>query len=81
LGCIECGGAGGFVSRSAIQRQLAMGTLAIVAVACLTIPRDLLLLIPAGPEPTGAAAAMLELLQQHRAQLRRFEPRCSPARR
>ncbi|MGA9719956.1 MAG: LysR substrate-binding domain-containing protein [Acidobacteriaceae bacterium] len=71
LGCIESGVGVGFVSRSAIQRQLAMGTLSIVQVKGLSIPRDLLLLLPAGPEPTGAAAAMLELLRQHRSQLRR----------
>jgi DNA-binding transcriptional LysR family regulator len=76
LGCIESGVGVGFVSRSAIQRQLTMGTLAIVPVAGLAIPRNLLLLTPSGPEPTGAAAAMLELLQQHRAQMRR-----APARR
>ena len=71
LGCIESGVGVGFVSRSAIQRQLAIGTLSIVQVKGLSIPRDLLLLLPAGPEPTGAAAAMLELLRQHRSQLRR----------
>ena len=71
LGCIESGVGVGFVSRSAVRRQLVMGTLAIVPVTGLTIPRNLLLLTPAGPEPTGAAAAMLELLQQHRTQLRR----------
>jgi LysR family transcriptional regulator, transcriptional activator of the cysJI operon len=66
LGCIESGVGLGFVSRSAVLRQLAAGTLAIVPVTGLTIARDLLLLTPAGPEPTGAAAAMLELLRQHR---------------
>jgi DNA-binding transcriptional LysR family regulator len=76
LGCIESGVGVGFVSRSAIQRQLAMGTLAIVPVAGLTIPRNLLLLTPTGPEPTGAAAAMVELLRKHRTQMRR-----APARR
>jgi DNA-binding transcriptional LysR family regulator len=81
LGCIESGVGVGFVSRSAIHRQLAAGTLVIVPVAGLTIPRNLLLLTPAGPEPTGAAAAMLELLQQHRAQLRRAQSRRTPARR
>jgi DNA-binding transcriptional LysR family regulator len=81
LGCIESGVGVGFVSRSAIQRQLAMGTLVIVPVAGLTIPRNLLLLTPAGPDPAGAAAAMVELLRQHRAQLRRSEQRRAPARR
>ncbi|HEY3989469.1 MAG TPA: LysR substrate-binding domain-containing protein [Acidobacteriaceae bacterium] len=76
LGCIESGVGVGFVSRSAVHRQLAMGTLAIVPVAGLSIPRNLLLLTPAGPDLTGAAAAMLELLRQHRMQLRR-----TPARR
>jgi DNA-binding transcriptional LysR family regulator len=71
LGCIESGIGVGFVSRSAIHRQLVMGTLAVVPVAGLTIPRNLLLLTPTGPEPTGAAAAMVELLRKHRAQLRR----------
>jgi LysR family transcriptional regulator, transcriptional activator of the cysJI operon len=66
LGCIESDVGVGFVSRSAIQRQLAMRTLAVVPVTGLTIPRDLLLLTPAGPEPAGPAAAMLELLRQHR---------------
>jgi hypothetical protein len=47
-----------------------MGTLAVVPITRLRIVRDLLLLTPAGPEPTGAAAAMLELLRQHSAQLR-----------
>lgn len=75
LGCIESGVGVGFVSRTAIHRQLAMNTLVIVPVAGLTIPRDLLLLTPAGPEPTGAAAAMLELLRQHRSQLRRAPSR------
>jgi DNA-binding transcriptional LysR family regulator len=75
LGCIESGVGVGFVSRSAVQRQLAIGTLAIVQVKGLSIPRDLLLLLPAGPEPTGAAAAMLELLRQHRSQLRRAPTR------
>lgn len=76
LGCIESGVGVGFVSRTAIHRQLSLGTLVIVPVAGLAIPRDLLLLMPAGPEPTGAAAAMLELLRQHRMQMRR-----GPARR
>jgi DNA-binding transcriptional LysR family regulator len=76
LGCIESGVGIGFVSRSAIQRQLALGTLAIVPVLGLTIPRNLLLLTPTGPEPTGATAAMVELLRKHRAQTRR-----APARR
>lgn len=76
LGCIESDVGVGFVSRSAVQRQLAMGTLSIVQVKGLSIPRDLLLLLPAGPEPTGPAAAMLDLLRQHRLTLRR-----SPARR
>jgi DNA-binding transcriptional LysR family regulator len=76
LGCIESGVGVGFVSRTAIHRQLSLGTLVIVAVAGLAIPRDLLLLLPTGPEPTGAAAAMLELLRQHRMRLRR-----APARR
>lgn len=75
LGCIESGVGVGFVSRSAIHRQVAMNTLVIVPVAGLTIPRNLLLLTPAGPEPTGAAAAMLELLRQHRMQLRRAPSR------
>ncbi len=75
LGCIESGVGVGFVSRSAVQRQLAIGTLSIVQVKGLSIPRDLLLLLPAGPEPTGAAAAMLELLRQHRSQLRRAPTR------
>jgi LysR family transcriptional regulator, transcriptional activator of the cysJI operon len=76
LGCIESGVGVGFVSRTAIHRQLSLGTLVIVSVASIAIPRDLLLLMPAGPEPTGAAAAMLELLRQHRMQMRR-----APARR
>lgn len=76
LGCIESGAGVGFVSRSAVHRQLAANSLAIIAVNGLSIYRDLLLLTPAGPEPTGAASAMLDLLRQHRAQLRR-----SPARR
>jgi DNA-binding transcriptional LysR family regulator len=75
LGCIEAGVGVGFVSRSAIHRQLAVNTLVVVPVAGLTIPRNLLLLTPAGPEPTGAAAAMLELLRQHRTQLRRAPSR------
>ncbi|MDQ1694406.1 MAG: LysR family transcriptional regulator, transcriptional activator of the cysJI operon [Acidobacteriaceae bacterium] len=70
LGCIESGVGVGFVSRSAVHRQLVMGTLAVVPITRLRIVRDLLLLTPAGPEPTGAAAAMLELLRQHSAQLR-----------
>jgi LysR family transcriptional regulator, transcriptional activator of the cysJI operon len=86
LGCIESGVGVGFVSRSAIQRQLAMGTLSIVPVAGLAIPRNLLLLTAAGPEPTGAAAAMVELLRKHsarlpRSRLRQSEPRQAPARR
>jgi DNA-binding transcriptional LysR family regulator len=76
LGCIESGVGVGFVSRTAIHRQLSLGTLVIVPVAGLAIPRDLLLLMPAGPEPAGAVAAMLELLRQHRMQIRR-----APARR
>lgn len=71
LGCIESGAGLGFVSRSAVRRQIAANTLAIVEVKGLAIHRDLLLLTPAGPEPTGPAAAMLDLLRQHRAQLRR----------
>ena len=71
LGCIESGVGIGFVSRSAIHRQLALGTLCVVPVTGVTIPRDLLLLTPAGPEPAGPAAAMLELLRQHSSHLRR----------
>lgn len=68
LGCVESGVGIGFVSRSAIHRQLALGTLAVVAVTGLTVLRDLLLLLPAGADPGGAAGAMLELLRQHRAE-------------
>lgn len=75
LGCIESGAGVGFVSRSAVHRQLAAGSLAIIEVRGLSIHRDLLLLTPAGPEPTGPAAAMLELLRQHRPQLRRVPAR------
>src|SRR5690348_3434590 len=59
LGCIESGAGIGFVSRNAVHRQLAAGSLAMVYVKGLSIHRDLLLLTPAGPEPTGPAAAML----------------------
>jgi DNA-binding transcriptional LysR family regulator len=69
LGSIESGVGVGFASRSALHRQLALGRLAVVPVKGLTIPRELLLLTPAGPEPTGAAAAMLDLLRQHRSEL------------
>ena len=75
LGCIEAGAGIGFVSRSAVHRQLAAGSLAMVDVKGLSIHRDLLLLIPAGPEPSGPAAAMLELLRQHRPQIRRVPAR------
>jgi len=71
LGCIESGAGVGFVSRNAVHRQIAANTLAIVNVKGLTIHRELSLLTPAGPEPTGPAAAMLDLLRQHHAQLRR----------
>jgi LysR family transcriptional regulator, transcriptional activator of the cysJI operon len=75
LGCVESGVGIGFVSRSAIQRQLAMGTLAVVPVTGLAIPRNLLLLTPTGPEPTGAAAAMVDLLRKHRTHMRRAPTR------
>lgn len=75
LGCIESGVAIGFVSRNAVHRQLVMGTLTIVPVTGLTISRNLLLLTPAGPEPSGVAAAMLELLRQHRMQSHRTPKR------
>ncbi len=68
LGSIESGVGVGFVSRSAIHRQLALGTLAVVTMKGLAIPRDLLLLTPPGPEAAGPTAAMLELLRQHRNQ-------------
>ena len=75
LGSIESGVGVGFVSRSAIHRQLALGTLGVVAVSGVTIPRDLLLLTPPGPEPAGPAAAMLELLRQHRGPVQRAATR------
>lgn len=71
LGCIESGVGVGFVSRSAVRRQLALGTLVIAPVAGVKIPRDLQLLLPSGPDLNGPAAAMLELLRQHAAHLRR----------
>lgn len=66
LGAIEAGAGIGFVSRYAVGRQLAAGSLILAAVRGLSIRRDLLLLAPAGPEPAGPAGAMLELLRQHR---------------
>jgi DNA-binding transcriptional LysR family regulator len=66
LGAIEAGAGIGFVSRYAVGRQLAAGSLVLATVRGLSIRRDLLLLAPAGPEPAGSAGAMLELLRQHR---------------
>ena len=68
LACIEAGLGIGFVSRSAIRRQLALNTLAMVAVDGLDIHRIFTLLTLPGPEPQGSAAALLNHLREYRQQ-------------
>jgi len=68
LACIEAGLGIGFVSRSAIRRQLALNTLAMVAVDGLDIHRTFTLLTLPGPEPQGSTAALLNHLREYRQQ-------------
>jgi len=54
---VEAGLGMGFVSESAIVKELRLGTLRVVNLEGFAIERNLSLIYPAGQEPTGAAAA------------------------
>ena len=56
LACIEAGLGVGFASRFALERQRALGTLAVVKVKGLRIARELSMVHPRGPKANGVAA-------------------------
>ncbi len=63
-GCVMRGLGVGFLSRWSLQRELARGTLEVIPVAALAVPRTFSLAQPAGGA-TGQAAAFLRLALAH----------------
>jgi LysR family transcriptional regulator, transcriptional activator of the cysJI operon len=57
LACIEAGLGVGFASRFALERQRALGTLAMVKVKGLRVVREFGVVRPRGPETTGIVGA------------------------
>lgn len=57
ISAVEAGLGAGFVSEWAIQKELKLGTVRVVAVEGLDIRRDMHLIRPFGPMPDGAAGA------------------------
>jgi DNA-binding transcriptional LysR family regulator len=55
LACVEAGLGVGFVSRFALERQRALGTLAPVKVKGLRITREFSMVHPRGPKTNGVA--------------------------
>lgn len=55
LACVEAGLGVGFASRFALERQRALGTLAVVKVKGLRIARELSMVHPRGPKTNGVA--------------------------
>lgn len=62
LACIEAGLGVGFVSRFALERQRALGTLAVVKVKGLRVTREFSMVHPRGPKTNAAALAFAEHL-------------------
>lgn len=56
LACVEAGLGVGFASRFALERQRALGTLAVVKVKGLRITREFSMVHPRGPKTNGVAA-------------------------
>ncbi len=63
LSAVEAGLGVTFVSRWAVRNQLALGTLKLARVPGMQLSRHFSLVRPAGPEPTGNAAAFRTFLQ------------------
>jgi LysR family transcriptional regulator, transcriptional activator of the cysJI operon len=70
---VEAGLGIGFVSRRAISKELALGTLKDVTVEALRFQRDFSIIYPRGPEPSGPVGAFLVFLRA--AKLRRRQLR------
>lgn len=62
LACIEAGLGVGFASRFALERQRALGTLAVVKVKGLRVTREFSMVHPRGPKTNAAALAFAEHL-------------------
>ena len=62
LSGVEAGLGVTFVSRWAVRNQLSLGTLELVRIRGLKLPRRFSLAYPAGPEPTGSVGAFRALL-------------------
>ncbi len=62
LACVEAGLGAGFPSRFALERQRALGTLAVVKVKGLRVTREFSMLHPRGPKTNTAALAFAEHL-------------------
>ena len=58
LACIEAGLGVGFASRFALERQRALGTLAVVNVKGLRVTREFSMVHPRGPKTSAAAQAL-----------------------
>jgi DNA-binding transcriptional LysR family regulator len=65
LSAVEAGLGTTFVSRWAVRNQLTLGTLKIVRVQNLQIPRMFSIAYPTGPAPTGNAGAFHRFVIQH----------------
>ena len=57
LACVEAGLGVGFASRFSLERQRALGTLAVVKVKDLRVTRQLSMVHPRGPKTSSAAEA------------------------
>jgi DNA-binding transcriptional LysR family regulator len=62
LACVESGLGVGFASRFALDRQRALGTLAVVRVRGLRVTREFSMVHPRGPKTSAAAQAFAEHL-------------------
>ena len=63
---VEAGLGIGFVSRRAIPKELALGTLKDVTVEALRFQRDFSIIYPRGPEPTGPVGTFLQFVRAKR---------------
>jgi DNA-binding transcriptional LysR family regulator len=62
LACVEAGLGVGFASRFALERQRALGTLAVVKVKGLRVTREFSMVHPRGPKANGVAVIFAEHL-------------------
>lgn len=78
LACVEAGLGVGFASRFALERQRALGTLAVVRVKGLRVTREFNIVHPRGPKTNSAAGAFTEHLVAFAQAFDRARPKKQP---